>query len=68
MPITLKAARTNAELTRPEVKRRLKAEFDIDITVNTLASYENKTTQPTITTAQALATIYNRSIDDIIFL
>lgn len=69
MAITLKAARINAELTRPEVKRRLKDEYDIDISVNTLANYERKKgTQPDITTGKALAAIFGKSVDDIIFL
>ncbi len=67
MGMTLKASRVNAGLSRPEVKERLK-EKGITISINTLASYENKTTQPDIVTAKALASIYEMSVDDIIFL
>ena len=68
MALTLKAARVNVGLTRPEVKRRLEDEFGIEISVNTLASYENKITQPNIETGKALASIFGMSVDDIIFL
>lgn len=67
MALTLKAARVNVGLSRPEVKRRLKDEFDIEISVNTLSSYENKATQPNIETGKALASIYGLSVDDIKF-
>ena len=69
MGLSLKAARINVDLTRAEVKKRLKAEFDIDISINTLANYEKKGgTQPDIITGKALASIYGKSVDDIIFL
>lgn len=69
MAITLKAARVNAGLTRPEVKRRLEDEYSIEISVNTLSNYENKkNSQPDINTGKALAAIYGLSVDDIIFL
>lgn len=68
MAITLKAARVNAELTRPAVIERLKDEHGVEISVNTLANYENKQSQPDITTGKALASIYGLSVDDIIFL
>ena len=68
MTYTLKAARVNAELTRPAVISRLMAEYGIKITIGTLASYENKATQPDIITAKALASIYGLSVDDIIFM
>lgn len=68
MAISLKAARVNAELSRPEVIKRLKDEFDITVSANTLANYENKQSTPDIVTAKALAAIYGMSIDDIIFL
>lgn len=67
MALTLKAARVNVGLSRPEVKRRLNAEFGIEISVNTLSSYENKVTQPNIETGKALASIYGLSVDDIKF-
>jgi transcriptional regulator with XRE-family HTH domain len=68
MAFTLKAARVNANLSRPKVVERLKAEYSIEITRNTLASYENKVTQPSVVIAKALASIYGMSIDDINFL
>lgn len=67
MALTLKAARVNMELTRPEVIRRLKDEYNIEISVNTLSSYENKATQPNIETGKALASIYGKTVDDIKF-
>ena len=68
MAFTLKAARVNVELTRPAVIKRLKDEYGIKISVNTLANYENKQTQPDINTGKALASIYGMSVNDIIFL
>lgn len=67
MKLSLKSARINKELSRPQVIKLL-AEKDIKITVNTLASYESKTTQPNITTGLALASIYGVAVDDIIFM
>lgn len=69
MAISLKAARVNAKLTRPVVIKRLKDEYGIEISVNTLGNYENKAgAQPDINTGKALASIYGMSVDDIIFL
>ena len=70
MAVSLKAARTNAELTRPVVIKRLYDEYGIKLSVNSLANYENKRkkSQPDIITAKALASIYGMSVDDIIFL
>ena len=69
MAISLKAARINAELSRPVVINRLKDEHGIEISVNTLANYEKKGgSQPDINTGKALASIYGKSVDDIIFL
>ena len=67
MALTLKAARVNKGYTRPDVIGLL-AEKGIKLSVNTLASYENKITQPDISVAKMLASIYEMSIDDIIFL
>jgi len=67
MKLSLKSARINKDLSRPDVIKLL-AEKDIKITVNTLASYENKTTQPNVTTALALASIYGVDVDNLIFL
>ena len=69
MAISLKATRVDAELSRPVVIKRLKEEYGIELSVNTLANYENKGgSQPDINTAKALASIYGKSVDDIIFL
>ena len=68
MGFSLKALRVNAELSRPEVIARLKEEKGIKLSLNTLRSYENKETQPTVTTALALASFYGVSVDEIIFL
>jgi transcriptional regulator with XRE-family HTH domain len=69
MAISLKAARVNAKLSRPAVIKKLEEKAGIKITVNTLANYENSTgTYPNIIVAQALASIYGMSVDDIIFL
>lgn len=68
MAISLKSARVNAELSRPVVIKRLKDEYGIEISVNTLANYEKKGgSQPDINTGKALASIYGRSVDDINF-
>lgn len=67
MKLSLKSARINKELSRPDVVKLLD-EKGIKIAVNTLASYENKTTQPNITTALALASIYGVDVDNLIFL
>lgn len=68
MAITLKAARVNANMTRPEVIKRLFDEYGIKIKVNTLGNYEKGQSQPNINTGKALANIYGLSVDDIIFL
>lgn len=69
MAITLKAARVNAKLSRPVVIKRLKDDYNIEISVNTLGNYENEGgSQPDINTGKALASIYGMSVDDIIFL
>jgi DNA-binding XRE family transcriptional regulator len=68
MPITLKAARVNSNLTRRAVKALLKEHYNIDISENTLANYEKAGgTQPDITTGKALAHIYGKTVDDINF-
>lgn len=67
MAISLKAARVNAEMTRPAVIERLKTEYGIEISVNTLANYESKQSQPDVSTAKALASIYGMSVDNIAF-
>jgi hypothetical protein len=67
MSISLKAARVNAELSRPAVIARLKNEMGITLTVGTLANYENKVTQPGIDIGKALASIYGIPVNDIRF-
>lgn len=67
MKLSLKSARVNKELSRPDVIKLL-AERGIKISLNTLVSYENKVTQPNITTGLALASIYDVSVDNLIFL
>lgn len=66
MAIHLKAARVDSNLTRREVVEALR-EMGFKITENTLANYELYKTIPDIATAQALATVYKRGVDDIIF-
>lgn len=61
MAISIKAARVNAGLTQQEVADA------VGKTKNTIASYENYTTCPDIQTAQAMAKIFNMSLDDIIW-
>lgn len=68
MALSLKAARVNANLSRPKVVERLEVEYGLKINVNTLANYENKASQPNIVIAKALASIYGLTVDDIIFL
>ena len=61
MAIQLKAARVNANLTQEEAAK------EAGISKGTLASYEAYKTKPDIETAKKLASIYNMSVDDIIF-
>ena len=58
MSLSLKAARVNSGLIRAEVIQRLKDEYGIEISVNTLGNYENSKSQPDINTGKALASIY----------
>ena len=62
MAISLKAARTNAELTQGEAAKALK------ISKGTLVNYEKYRTKPDIEMAQNIASLYNMNVDDIIFL
>lgn len=66
MAIRLRAARVNAELTQLEVISNLR-ELGINISKNTLTSYEKYRTKPDIETAKALASLYGMTVDDIIF-
>lgn len=67
MAMSLKAARVNTKLSRPVVVKRLEDEKGVKISINTLASYENNKTQPDIITASALASLYEMSVDDIVW-
>ena len=62
MAITLKAARVNAGLTQKEAAKSL------NISRNTLASYEMYKTKPDIAMAQKIAALYGLSVNGIIFL
>ncbi len=59
MAISIKAARVNAGYTQQEVADKVK------MTKNTIASYESYTTIPDILTAQAMAELFNMTLDDI---
>ena len=61
MAIHLKAARVNAGLTQEEVAKFL------NISRNTITSYEAYRSKPDIETAQKMAALYGMSVDDIIF-
>lgn len=61
MAISIKAARVNAGFTQKEVGDR------VGKTKNTIASYEAYITTPDIQTAQAMAELFNMSVDDIIW-
>jgi DNA-binding XRE family transcriptional regulator len=62
MKITLKAARVNVGLTQEDVGKKVKK------SKNTIANYENGKSSPDMVTAQALATLFGCSVDDLIFL
>ena len=62
MKITLKAARVNANLTLENAAKAL------GITKNTLISYEKYRTIPDIRMGKAMAALYGKSVDDLIFL
>lgn len=70
MGVSLKAARINRKLSRPDVVKLLDEVFGIKMSINTLANYESdkNSSQPNINTGKALASIYGMSVDDIIFL
>lgn len=61
MAINLKAARVNAGLTQEEAAKEL------NISRNTIRSYEQYRSKPDIATAQKLAALYGMSVNDIIF-
>lgn len=62
MRITLRAARVNANLTLEAAAKAL------GIAKNTLISYEKYRTIPSMAMGTAMASLYGRSIDDLIFL
>lgn len=57
----LDAARVNARLTQAEAAER------VNISRNTLASYEAYKTMPDIDKAKELASLYDMDVDDIIW-
>lgn len=61
MAIKLKAARVNAGLTQVEASKEL------GISKGTLASYEMYKTKPDIDMAKKIASLYNTSVDNIIW-
>ena len=61
MPITLKAARVNAGMTQRQVAETL------EISRNTISSYEAYKTKPDIETSAKLADLYGLDVNDIIF-
>lgn len=61
MAITLKAARVNANMTQLEVANKL------NISKNTLSSYENYKTVPDIEMSQKIADLYGCTVNDLIF-
>ena len=62
MKLTLKAARVNKGLTQTEVANKL------GINKGTLVNYEKYRTIPDIETAKVLASLYEVSVNDLIFL
>ena len=62
MKIKWNAARVNAGLTIDDSAEKLGK------SKNTIISYEKYKTIPTLDTAQAMASLYGMSLDDIIFL
>lgn len=62
MKISLKAARVHANMTQEFVAKKIKK------SKNTVVNYEKGRSSPDIETGKALAELYGRSVDDIIFL
>ena len=62
MKLTLKGARVNKGLTQSEVAEKL------GITKGTLVNYEKYRTIPDINIAKKMATLYEVSVNDLIFL
>lgn len=61
MPISMKAARVNAELTQAEAAKAL------NINKNTLVGYETGKTVPKVDVAKRMAKLYGLTVEDIIF-
>lgn len=61
MAISLKAARVNAGFTQKEASKLL------NISKNTLVSYEKYRTKPDIEKSKKIADLYGTTVDDIIF-
>lgn len=61
MELTMKAARINAGYTQKVAAKLL------NISNNTLSSYENYKTIPDIRTSERMAKLYRLSVDNIIF-
>ncbi len=59
MAISIKAARVNAGLTQNEVAKHL------NLSKNTIVSYEAYRTTPNIETSKAMAKLYGLTVDDI---
>lgn len=62
MPITLKSARVNKNLTQVEAAKL------IGVTVDTLSNYERGKSYPDVPIIQRMEEIYGVSYSDIIFL
>ena len=61
MEVTMKAARVNAGYTQKAAAKLL------NISNNTLSSYENYKTIPDVLTSKRMAKLYHISVDNIIF-
>lgn len=62
MPITLKAARVNMNLTQVEAAKK------IGVTVDTLSNYERSKSYPDVPIIKKIEEVYGVSYDDLIFL
>lgn len=66
MEITMKAARINAGFTQEETVAELRNR-GFKVSLNSLANYENYRTIPDFRTAEAIASLYGLTVNDIIF-
>lgn len=62
MPITLKAARVNSNMTQSEAAKK------IGITVDTLSNYERGKSYPDVPIIKKIEEVYGLTYSDIIFL